>query len=355
MVESLEELRSLSVDEATKFLEEFVGRESIVEMRREKYNGGTLCEIESVEELMDTLLIAKKAKAKELFGRLEKWKKDGVVVVKRENIIGLPAPPLETKKKKTTAAAPARDRRTEEKRAVAFYDFDAASVLFWAGKLLEEPWSRPVILVETDDIPMWRMLGPGKVRGFCAGSDDDVFELSSVIVVGDTALVTSSPEKLQRFVDFYEKGNTVVVLPQEGIFDIGESLKSLFGIQGWRLCNTDNVTCAMTPRGKELLGQSAPLTVDLEKAHLLLTPPNDALYFEKPQTRKDFGLPDDGPADDMDDEESFSAYLDEFKPGTALALHTNPRHNGRLAYFGDYLRSDSTSRLVFAHLCDIAH
>ena len=95
-------LKDLGVEGAIRLLEPYVSTATMAEMRREKFSGRTLCELETVEDVMDTLAITKRAKAKELLGLIQQWKSSSSLPVAAVQTMErvLSNPPLPPKKKK---------------------------------------------------------------------------------------------------------------------------------------------------------------------------------------------------------------------------------------------------------------
>ena len=218
----------------------------------------------------------------------------------------------------------------QERKAVTFCDIPAEDAL------LEEEFSRPVLLLDLKR-GTWETTDR-------SGSMAEALDASGVVVIRDRAFCTLETPK--PFVDFYESGGTVVVLAS-GVVDIGAKLQ-VFGVQ-WRYRKTEDARFRCTQRGRDLLGD---VDFNLENAHLLMVPDADAIVEELPATRSDMGLLEDG-SDDVDEELSYASYLQEFRPGTLVAIHHHPSHHGNVVYFGASSLSPTSSpaSAVFTRLC----
>ena len=105
-------LKDLGVEGAIRLLEPYVSTATMAEMRREKFSGRTLCELETVEDVMDTLAITKRAKAKELLGLIQQWKSSSSLPVAAVQTMErvLSKPPLPPKKKKPPPPPPPKKK-----------------------------------------------------------------------------------------------------------------------------------------------------------------------------------------------------------------------------------------------------
>lgn len=227
--------------------------------------------------------------------------------------------------------------------AVAFMNMDSSTLLHWGATILECPHSRRVIDVrDQDGVVTWQAVESTE-PGHRERRDDlaAVLKECGALVVGDNWLMR---DESRAAVDFYEAGGTVIVLPVEGIHEIGGKLNAAFGTE-WRLCTVETVACAMTKQGMQDIGRFPRFSA---VAHMLMVPAGEAMANEEPHSRSDFGMPADEAVDD-EEEMEYAAYLTNFKPGAVVARHQN-RSRGSIVWFGDS-GNDPKARGLFARLC----
>uniref|UniRef100_A0A6T6VYJ1 Uncharacterized protein n=1 Tax=Hemiselmis tepida TaxID=464990 RepID=A0A6T6VYJ1_9CRYP len=279
----------------------------------------------------------------------------------------------------------------ETPKAVCFFDVAPASLVHFTSKILEAPFSRPVVLANTcrETMLQWSVINPTgrKCRhlglgGMCASDERgmrEIFSKCRTVVISDSWLArdgmpTTKGGGYGALFDFFNEGGTVVVYCEMGVYSIGETLGLIFGCE-WSLEGVNHYTVAPTETGRVLLGDSAPEELYVGSAHMLKVAEGEALYIPKQATlslaeyiREYLGDPqllEHGEEPDLasiDDEEwvedwneAVRSWKSTKKQGTPLAVYRAdpvPPHGqgGKLVWVGDRAQEDTGIRSVLAHL-----
>lgn len=162
----------------------------------------------------------------------------------------------------------------------------------------------------------------------------------------------------EALVEFYNKGGTVMVWCEEGIYSIGSILSQLFGCE-WQLggINNSNETCVPTEQGKALLGPEIAKKVFARGGHMMVVPEGEGLYQNETLGLEEYLDENYGVSlDDEDDDEelldALRAYRRYKKSNAAshlIAVHHN-ESGGRLIWLGDRKQVDSNMRAIVAKL-----
>ena len=268
-------------------------------------------------------------------------------------------------------------------KAVCFLQAKAHRLLQYTCKILEEPFSLPVILAyQNDGMLSWNLvnatgkkndeyLGLGGLSADDAKSYAEIFSKSKVVVISDLHFKKDGlfyKNGLGALVDFYKQGGVVIVDAEAGLFNVTETLNESFGCN-WKLAEIDNFDCHPTDLGRELLGESAAPEIYFGQAHMLEVGDNEALYVPIPISRAEFmqdhcGIVDPAQYGEEPDLDSIAdaEFVDDFREAlrlwerhqskarnAPLAAH-RAAHGGRLVWVGDRAQEDTAARGVLARL-----
>lgn len=276
----------------------------------------------------------------------------------------------------------AKKEMPPEDRAVTFFNMNDEMLVKYTGKLLEPPYSVPIQLVDTakNSMGISRMIvepsdrkyySPymGSLQGESKAAYMEAFALSRTVVISDSFFFDESMLHdtnsfqtnggKEALVEFYNKGGTVMVWCEEGVYSIGSVLSQLFGCQ-WNLggINNDNETCVPTEQGKALLGPDIAQNVFARGGHLMVVPDGEGLYCNETlgleeYLTENYGIEIDNEEDDeelLDALRAYRRYKKNNSTSYLIAVHQNEQ-GGRLIWLGDRKQGDSKMRAIVAKLC----
>jgi len=269
-----------------------------------------------------------------------------------------------------------------EDRAVTFLNMRDEKLVKYTGKLLEPPYSVPIQLIDAsaNSMGLRRIIVEPPDRKYfssCLGSLQkankaayvEAFALSRTVVLADSFFFDESmmhdTDSFQTcggreaLVEFYQKGGTVMVWCEEGVYSIGDKLSQLFGCQ-WSLgrINDGSEKCVPTEQGKALLGPDVAQKVYARGGHLMVVPEGEGLYCNETMGLEEYLAEEHGVEidNDEDDDEllyalkAYRRYKKENAGSHLIAIHQN-ENGGRLIWLGDRKEFDSKMRAIVAKLC----
>lgn len=201
----------------------------------------------------------------------------------------------------------------------------------------------------------------------------EILDTTHTVVIPDSMLASESrifhsdlfvEYGLEPLKQFYQDGNTVIIVCFEGIFSVGQTINDLFGTN-WKVQLKESSSVEPTERGHQLLGDFAPKNVYLQDNPFFVECPKDeGLYQVQLMTREQFeedfyaqdaifekmGIEKDETLTCFNVEKSWEGYLEKNRNQYAIAVHHDGK--GHVVWSGDRGQSDAMS-FVFCKMLNI--